>query len=320
MPTLVEAFARLAGDHPDLRLVLAGADGWGTEDARARHRRQRRRHPDPAGPLGARRRPPRPPPPGGGGGLPQPRGGLRPPGARGPGLRGATGDDGGVADGRGGRSGRPPGPGGQRRGPGLGPQPGADRRRGRRPAPPWRPGRRRPATPGRRRPDSTSTPTASPSRSARSGGEGPRHRGRRVRRPGPRRPSRIGRGRGRRHRPFQRARHHRSGRYPRCPGAVPARRRLPPRRRHPHRRVVGCAARRVPGERRGHAQRPRGLRRAPGSAGSWSWGAPTSTAPSGPRTSRSPRRRRSARSPLTAPARSRPTTSPSRPSSARVCR
>jgi glycosyltransferase involved in cell wall biosynthesis len=35
VPTLVEAFARLAGDHPDLRLVLAGADGWGTEEARA---------------------------------------------------------------------------------------------------------------------------------------------------------------------------------------------------------------------------------------------------------------------------------------------
>ena len=35
VPTLVEAFARLAGDHPDVRLVLAGADGWGTEEARA---------------------------------------------------------------------------------------------------------------------------------------------------------------------------------------------------------------------------------------------------------------------------------------------
>jgi len=35
VPTLVDAFARLAGDHPGLRLVLAGADGWGTEDARA---------------------------------------------------------------------------------------------------------------------------------------------------------------------------------------------------------------------------------------------------------------------------------------------
>jgi glycosyltransferase involved in cell wall biosynthesis len=35
VPTLVEAFARLAGDRPGLRLVLAGADGWGTEEARA---------------------------------------------------------------------------------------------------------------------------------------------------------------------------------------------------------------------------------------------------------------------------------------------
>ena len=35
VPTLVEAFARLAVDHPGLRLVLAGADGWGTEEARA---------------------------------------------------------------------------------------------------------------------------------------------------------------------------------------------------------------------------------------------------------------------------------------------
>ena len=35
VPTLVEAFARVAGDHPDLRLVVAGADGWGTEEARA---------------------------------------------------------------------------------------------------------------------------------------------------------------------------------------------------------------------------------------------------------------------------------------------
>jgi glycosyltransferase involved in cell wall biosynthesis len=35
VPTLVEAFARVAAEHPDLRLVLAGADGWGTEAARA---------------------------------------------------------------------------------------------------------------------------------------------------------------------------------------------------------------------------------------------------------------------------------------------
>lgn len=34
VPALVEAFARIADAHPDLRLVLAGADGWGTEAVR----------------------------------------------------------------------------------------------------------------------------------------------------------------------------------------------------------------------------------------------------------------------------------------------
>jgi glycosyltransferase involved in cell wall biosynthesis len=34
LPVLVDAFARLAGEHPDLRLVLAGRDGWGTEAVR----------------------------------------------------------------------------------------------------------------------------------------------------------------------------------------------------------------------------------------------------------------------------------------------
>jgi glycosyltransferase involved in cell wall biosynthesis len=41
-PLLVEAFDALAGDDPDVRLVIAGQDGWGTEKfeaalARARH-------------------------------------------------------------------------------------------------------------------------------------------------------------------------------------------------------------------------------------------------------------------------------------------
>jgi glycosyltransferase involved in cell wall biosynthesis len=31
LPTLVRAFDALAADHPDLRLVIAGADGWGAE-------------------------------------------------------------------------------------------------------------------------------------------------------------------------------------------------------------------------------------------------------------------------------------------------
>lgn len=43
LPTLVAAFDALAADHPDLRLVIAGADGWGAEAltaaiARASHR------------------------------------------------------------------------------------------------------------------------------------------------------------------------------------------------------------------------------------------------------------------------------------------
>jgi glycosyltransferase involved in cell wall biosynthesis len=35
VPTLVDAFARVAAGRPDLRLVLAGSDGWGARDARA---------------------------------------------------------------------------------------------------------------------------------------------------------------------------------------------------------------------------------------------------------------------------------------------
>ncbi|MDQ1384539.1 MAG: hypothetical protein QOG65_1918, partial [Actinomycetota bacterium] len=35
VPTLVRAFARIAGAHPELQLVLAGRDGWGVADARA---------------------------------------------------------------------------------------------------------------------------------------------------------------------------------------------------------------------------------------------------------------------------------------------
>jgi len=34
VPALVRAFARLAADHPDLRLVLAGSDGWGARPVR----------------------------------------------------------------------------------------------------------------------------------------------------------------------------------------------------------------------------------------------------------------------------------------------
>lgn len=35
VPSLVRAFARAAGSRPDLRLVLAGGEGWGTAEARA---------------------------------------------------------------------------------------------------------------------------------------------------------------------------------------------------------------------------------------------------------------------------------------------
>jgi glycosyltransferase involved in cell wall biosynthesis len=35
VPTLVRAFATIAPAHPDVRLVLAGGDGWGVADARA---------------------------------------------------------------------------------------------------------------------------------------------------------------------------------------------------------------------------------------------------------------------------------------------
>ena len=35
VPTLVRAFARIAPAHPDLKLVVAGGDGWGVAEARA---------------------------------------------------------------------------------------------------------------------------------------------------------------------------------------------------------------------------------------------------------------------------------------------
>lgn len=34
VPSLVDAFARVAGQHPDLRLVIAGRDGWGADAVR----------------------------------------------------------------------------------------------------------------------------------------------------------------------------------------------------------------------------------------------------------------------------------------------
>jgi len=35
VPTLVRAFARIASDHPDVQLVVAGGEGWGIAEARA---------------------------------------------------------------------------------------------------------------------------------------------------------------------------------------------------------------------------------------------------------------------------------------------
>jgi glycosyltransferase involved in cell wall biosynthesis len=35
VPTLVRAFARIADAHPDVKLVVAGGDGWGVDEARA---------------------------------------------------------------------------------------------------------------------------------------------------------------------------------------------------------------------------------------------------------------------------------------------
>ena len=41
LPTLVAAFARVSDGRPDLRLVLAGGDGWGVEPPPSRDRRER---------------------------------------------------------------------------------------------------------------------------------------------------------------------------------------------------------------------------------------------------------------------------------------
>ena len=83
----------------------------------------------------------------------------------------------------------------------------------------------------------------------------------------------------------------------------PARRRLPPRRAHPHRCVVGRARGGVPGERRGHPNVLEACARA-GVDRVLVVGSAESTARSPPTSSRSPRTRRCAPSRPTAPARS----------------
>ena len=55
LPVLVEAFDELAAAHPDLRLVLAGPDGWGAEALTAAVDRARHRSAHPAPRLGHRR-------------------------------------------------------------------------------------------------------------------------------------------------------------------------------------------------------------------------------------------------------------------------
>ena len=52
----IAAFARIAPDRPDLRLVLAGRDGWGAAAVRDAAAGERRHHPDPAARLVPRRR------------------------------------------------------------------------------------------------------------------------------------------------------------------------------------------------------------------------------------------------------------------------
>ena len=169
VPTLVEAFARLAGRSSR---PAAGA-GRGR---RVGHRggpggggRQRGRHPHRAGPVGPRRGPAGAAAPGRGRGLPQPRGGLRPPGPGGAGLRRAARHLGRFADGRNRRTGRAARPARQRRRAGLGPQPDPDGRAGWPTASAGRARSRPPPTRGRPRPASTSTPTAWPSKVAEEG-------------------------------------------------------------------------------------------------------------------------------------------------------
>ncbi len=96
--------------HPDALLVLAGGDGWGVAAVERGHRGVRGGLPDRAHRLRARRNGPCPAPLGVGGRLPGALRGVRAPGPRGPGLRGAPGHHLGDGHGGGGRGRRRPGP------------------------------------------------------------------------------------------------------------------------------------------------------------------------------------------------------------------
>ena len=85
LPALISAFSRVAPDHPDLRLVLAGRPGWGRRGRRL-GRRERRRRAHRASGLSPRRCPAGLPPPRRRGHVPVTRGGIRDPAARGDGL------------------------------------------------------------------------------------------------------------------------------------------------------------------------------------------------------------------------------------------
>src|SRR5262249_56207038 len=61
LPTLVRAFDRIAGRDPELRLVVAGADGWGAEGVRSAWNAAKHAHPGGAAREVSDTDPPRPP-------------------------------------------------------------------------------------------------------------------------------------------------------------------------------------------------------------------------------------------------------------------
>ena len=116
LPVLVDAFDAVAAEDPDVRLVVAGPDGWGMEAYTAAVDARRAPRPRPPARMGRRRRPPRPP---------RGRGRVRVPVAlRGVRTASARGDGRGDTGGRGAgrrrprdrrRRGRPRGPARRRR-------------------------------------------------------------------------------------------------------------------------------------------------------------------------------------------------------------